>query len=414
MSDTSFSPDPPPAAATPDAPAAGPPRRLGRWLALAGLALAAVVALAAWRYVTSRPDYRLRDGRRAIAAGDYDRAWQQAAALEAAGEADRAELLRGEALLARGEFALALDRFNRVRDDHALRVRAALHAGRCLVELRQLGEAFRVLAWALTEAPDDADGHRAMGALAYDLGQMSRARHHLHEVARLDPGDGRPYRLLGLIYKFTSDYHSARENYAKALARELSVHFRREVWLEMAEMAHEEKKPAEVLQALDELAALGGEAPAQAASLRAGALLRQGKAADARPIVARALARHPREADLWALRGEIELSVDRDAKKAVASLEKAAELAPGDYRTAYLLGQAYSGAGRTSDAKTTNDRAAKLKQANEAIDKKSREAMARPWDGDVRVEIAQLWEELHNPRMAAVWYRAAEACQYAK
>src|SRR5262245_14390632 len=96
------------------------------------LLLAAAGAALAWWHHMNQPAYRLRYGRDLLRKGDWKGAEHLALLLEAAGEADRARLLRGEALLRRDDFAGALEQLNGVRDPGPLRVDAALLTGRCL------------------------------------------------------------------------------------------------------------------------------------------------------------------------------------------------------------------------------------------------------------------------------------------
>src|SRR5262249_58411363 len=124
---------------------------------------------AGWWYRAARPEARLQRGRDAVRRGDWDAAEALADCLEAAGEADRANLLRGEVLAARKRWADALQVLNKILDEGDLRLQAAVTTGRCLTELGDRREAHRVYSWVLSQDGDNADAHRGMAAIACAL-----------------------------------------------------------------------------------------------------------------------------------------------------------------------------------------------------------------------------------------------------
>src|SRR5258708_5144717 len=66
-------------------------------LAVLALVLGLGAAAGAWWYHTTRPDYRLRQGRAALQRGDFESAEHFALLLQADGCKDHAHFLRGEA-----------------------------------------------------------------------------------------------------------------------------------------------------------------------------------------------------------------------------------------------------------------------------------------------------------------------------
>jgi len=140
-------------------------RRPRRYLLLL-LALTLIAAGGWWWYYSTRPDYRFQRARQALARGDFTTADAHAEALEAAGEFNRAEFLRGESLMLSGHFADALKHFNQIEDKGALRREAILLSGRCLLRLHSLSEAIRAFAFVLTEDPDAVDAHQTLWDIA--------------------------------------------------------------------------------------------------------------------------------------------------------------------------------------------------------------------------------------------------------
>src|SRR5262249_46768964 len=220
-------------------------------------------------YFTSDPQYRLRCGQEALRRGEVDRVDQVALLLEADGCKDQAALLRGELNFRRGEplanrerlreaapyLLKALDEFNRIRDQGALRLEAAVYIGKCLVYLKQPYPAERALWFVLEERPNDIEAHRALAVLYYDQGLLMRAVQHLEEVTKLDPHDGRPYRLIGLIYKDVEQFRGAGEVYGKGVDRDLPAgnveQNRAAVRKELAECLVKLKQYLEALEVLN-------------------------------------------------------------------------------------------------------------------------------------------------------------------
>jgi tetratricopeptide (TPR) repeat protein len=380
-----------------------------RWRrGLAGLAAVLLLAAGiAWWQHTSRPEYRLQRGREALQRDDYDAVAAIADRLEAAGEPDRAELLRGEALVRQRRFPEALATFNRIGDKGEIRLQAAVLSARCLLELRELNQALRVYTWILGEDPGQVDAYRGLAAIAYDLGQFSVAIGHLEKVAQLDSSDGRPHWLLGQIYKDLSGFPAAEAAYREALRRELPPASRLDAQRGLAEALLRQTRFAEALEGVEELGskALAGDRALQAEALRG--LQRND---EARAVLEQALKDYPRSADLLRLRGELYLA-ERKPEQAVSLLERAVGLAEQDDRARYQLGLAYTALGRTAEAAQQQRRTDLIRASLKQLTDLSREAGKQPFDADIRVRLAELCDALDKPQLAAMWRQAAAACR---
>ena len=369
----------------------------------------AILAVFGWRYRVTRPEFRLTRGEEAIQSGDWDIAEEYATTLEASGLPDPAHFLRGKTLYAQRRPAPALAEFNQIRGDGPIRLRGATLSGRCLLELGNMPEAARVLTFVISEQPDNVEAHRGLAVIAYDLGQLGVAVHHLEEVALLDVGDARPHRLIGLIYKDMAQNEQAVAAYREALRRKLPFTTAGEVRLELAEVLVRLALFAEGLDALAADAAAGSETSPSRAVVRAECLRGLGRRQEAEEVLDRALASSS-SADLYRVRGHLYLDGTKYSE-AVRVLEQASVLAPAEYQVHYLLAQAYAGAGRKEDGAKTSARAEDLRKDLDLMAKLSRDAIDKPWDSVVRLQLAELSDRLMKPQLAAMWRSAAAACR---
>src|SRR5438105_9718714 len=252
-------------------------------LGLLGGSLAALGRMrwgdAAW-YFQSSPDYRLRCGQQALRRGDAEQAEEVALLLEADGHRDQAALLKGELWFREGkayadgqdqEHATPLlgnaeKQWNRIRDQGDLGVEAAALLGQCYVYLHRLSEARVAFEYVLANWPDYIDAHRGLATIYFDLGALPRAVMHLEKVADLDPHDGRPYRLMGLIHKDLKQESLAVARYRKALERDLPGRNAAQnpalIRRELAECLVTTGRYAEALDVLREFTALPAEVSA--------------------------------------------------------------------------------------------------------------------------------------------------------
>jgi len=371
-----------------------------------------ILTAAAWRYRVTRTEYRFARGEEAVRQRDWNSVDELAKRLEASGQPDHARLLRAEGLYARKLPDLALAECNEIRDQGAIRLPAATLAGKCLLELGELKEARRTFEFVLGEEPDNVDAHRGLAAVAYDMGQMHMAIVHLKEIIRLDLADSRPHRLLANIYRDMGNNDEAEAEFREALRiGGQSDVVREEVQFELAENLVKQSKFTDALAVLDEAAAGDSEPPAMVA-VRGQALRGSGQRAEAIALADRAIAAHP-DGVFYLLRGQLFLD-DGDAVAAIPQLEQAARLYRRPYQPYVLLTQAYAAAGRKSDAEAANRRAEELRRDMQQATELSQEAMANPWDPMVRLKLAEVFDRLREPALAAMWRKAAAEVQRQK
>jgi Flp pilus assembly protein TadD len=371
------------------------------------LALLAGAGLRWHWYRTTRPDYRMQRAREAMAEGEWARSAAFADDFEAAGHTDLAHLLRGESLFRQGYHADALAEFNRIQDTGAIRLEAAALSGRCLLQLGSVREAHRAFNFVLSQQPDHIDSWRGLAAIASDQGNLDQAVRHLLKVAELDRKHGRPHRLIGLIYKDLSQFAKAADAYTEALARDLPATVRRQVLQERAACQAQRREYAAAIASLDERQP-GVEEPA-ALALRAECLWGLGRSRETRALLDRALRAHPQHASLLAFRGQVHLT-EGEVIPAARSLEQALRADPHNPRWRQQLALAYRRLGRDADATEQRRRAKDIETRLNLLTRLSKEAMAKPWDRDVRLRLADVCEKLDKGKLAKMWAKAAQAC----
>lgn len=397
---------------------------MSKWVALTlGLLVLAGAAGGAWWWHASRgPERQFQRGLTALQRGEPEEALRVADVLDEDGASAHAALLRAEVLFAQARPFLgsedksaavpvmraALREIRTANEEPSLQVDAAVIAGQCLFYLGNLHAAEGALRYVLSERPDQIDVHRALAALYYDLGANVSAVEHLREVARLDPNDGQPHRLMGLIHKFMDKFPEAAAHYEDALRRYLPGRKWEEAQVELAEVEIRLSRFDRALAALDRL---DREAAAQevATILRAEAIAGDAPPARAQAVLDEALRRYPRAARLLQLQAEL-LTRQGNPEKAVLSLEKAVQLAPRDATARYKLGQLYRRLGRAADAKEQDRLMEETRQMLVKVNALTHRASTEPWDPRVRRELADLFRQMGPPELEKMWRKAADAC----
>jgi tetratricopeptide (TPR) repeat protein len=381
-------------------------RRLTR---VAVLILAALAAAAgAWWYLRPPTPERLaRDGQEAILRGDWKAALAAADQLDAAGDPDRAHLVRGHSYLRRARqndamLNRAIVEYNQIRHDRSdVLAEASLTYGLGFYSLGKLAEAERFLVYVAQVRPDDAEARRGLAAVYYDLGAMDHAARHAQRWAELTPGDGQPHRFLGVIRASQAADADAVRHYRDALARDLPPRAREEAAIELAGLLVKQTQFAEALAVLD---AAGGAA----ADLRAECLYNLDRRPEAVAVLDAAPADRP--ATPRALRVRALLHADAGAPEMAAPLlEEALRADPHDTACRHQLALAYDRLNRPADAAEQRRQLERSQGLLKELTDLSQEAAAKPRDAAVRRRLADVCRRLDRPALAEMWQRAADA-----
>lgn len=379
--------------------------------AIISIVLLGAVTVYLWRQPT--PAELLVQGRLALEQGDTQQLETILAQLEKAGHTDYYRLLRGEWLWSRGDVHSALALVLNVSQQGPLRTQATLLTARCLLALEQYQEAYKLLAQVLQEDELQVDAHRGLAALTYDLGQWQQAEYHLRQVAALDSQDARPLRLLGLMYKDLARWEEAESVLRAGLQRSPPEPLLTNIHLDLAEVLIRRSQFEEALRLLaSRQPSHDSEGNRNWHYLRAEAFYGLGRIAEA----VHELETVPREqwsASMWRCAGRAHR--DRDhLHEATKCLEKAVQLDRSDAESWHLLAQIYDAFGQKQAAAEARRQTEQLHSHLERLTTLTQQAIQKPWDPQVRQELAAIHEQLGQTALARQWRQAAAVCAAAR
>ena len=324
---------------------------------------------------------------------------------------EKARLFRDEACAA---FFAAYDELGRVDEQSPLGFDASVMAAEALIRVKELGrpiptqDAVNRLRRIIDRDPNRVDAHRWLALLYIDLNAVDLALKELDAVARLDPNDGRPLRMKGYLLKDFLKVGPAVEAYREALKRNLQPHVRAEVVEELGRLLIKDGKAKEALAVLDQCPPLF-QGSARMLALRAEVLWNLRQFDEATRLVQSALRIDP---DLRpALRLRARMYIDRDQPaKAIPFLKRLLTLEPYDHRSRHQLAILYQTLGDEKAAAEQLRLRERTHQIKLKLTDLSARAAQKPWDDELRVQIAEKWLEMGGTVEARMWLRAALLC----
>lgn len=377
-------------------------RRVGAaLLCLAFLAGPALGVWRTWQRYRTAPERAFREALAAIRDADAAAVLAAAELLppESGWEPHRA-LLDGYLLLRRGRPGPALDVLIAARDHPDTKAWALCAAGEALYQLDRLGEAVQVLRQAVEVKPDLTEAHRWIAACYYDLGAMNQATHHLQIVSEQDPTDARSLRLLGLMFHDFEEWPRAVAAYRESLRRDPRQAAGPEIQFELAECLMRQREFEEALKILESVAP-----SAEVCALKAECYDGLRNAAAAEEQITAALQKDPGNIRALQLKAQRRLNDARYAE-AVEVLESAVRKHPAHWRFRFFLVQAYERLGDRESAQRELQQMQAWRKLHDRFAELHMEAIKKPFDAAVRLELAQIAEKIERPLLALSWYRA--------
>jgi tetratricopeptide (TPR) repeat protein len=142
--------------------------------------------------------------------------------------------------------------------------------------------------------------------------------------------------------------------------------------------------------------------------LRANCLWGLGRLPEARQIVDLVLQTDSNHVDALRLRAQLHLA-ENQPQSALPLLEKAVKNEPHDVVSRQLLVQVFNQQGDAARVKEQTRFLEETKRLKDRLTRLHEEALKKPWDDQVRVQIAQACMELKRPAEARMWLEAALA-----
>jgi tetratricopeptide (TPR) repeat protein len=221
-----------------------------RWLAPA-LVLSAVAVGGVYYWYSQRAPQQFARAWRALAAGRWGDVERALVKLEGHTAYDpHRHFLRGALLLEQGENLRALDEFGFAVEHPDLRVATLTLSGEAAYKAGYLQAAMGLLIQATELAPDSRPALRWLASAYYDLGLNEGAIRTLTRVAELDPGDPRPHRLMGTMYKDFENYTVAVEHFRESLRRDGQQPDHEQILLDLADCQISLRQPEAALETL--------------------------------------------------------------------------------------------------------------------------------------------------------------------
>ncbi len=355
-----------------------------------------VFAFCWWMFVRNGADASLTLGREAIIEGRLEAALQLANRLRMGGSFAHGSLLEAEVLLTEGDATRALECLESLKVDGPLKLHAANLTGRCLLQVGELLEAERAFSYVLSQNPRDVDAHRGLAAVYHDAGSLAESLTLCQKWSELEPRDGRPDRMRGAILKDLKKYPEAISAYTASLEKTLKPQVNQEVRVELADCLVRTGKAEQALEALN----FEPASPSPFLLVKADALRNVGKAKEALELIDRARELDPTVSAAWKIGAQIHSDLGRP-EEAYGLLKKNEEVFPNDLETQNLLGQICNRLGKLEEAKRHQNRVSELHKKLDELTKLSNDLVANPRSIDAHLRIAEAYENLGMPAMAA-------------
>jgi tetratricopeptide (TPR) repeat protein len=312
-----------------------------------------------------------------------------------------AQAIDGFALAKQGQFDEAIAIAQEVSKVPVMRGEAYLIAGEAFFKKGLWVDAIGAFEGAVETEPNNPRPHRWLGMIHYDLGAMYEAVRHLREVAKLDPSDLAALRLAGLIHRDYEKFEEAIADYEGVLGRGLPDETELKVKLELADSYRQLKRPEEALAAIADC-----PETADVLAIRSACKESAGETDEGLRLASRAIELDPRHELANLVAGRLHMA-NQSWPEAIAALKVALDVDPTDHATRYLLGRAHVLSGDRDAGEAELAQAERLKGISLKLSELHLEALAKPQDAAVRLQMGKLAEELGRPQTALNWYRAA-------
>ena len=315
---------------------------------------------------------------------------------------DEHRLLAGADRLRKGDFDAALLFLGSIEPRGDRRLAHQLWLGEALYQAGRLPEADALFARLVSDFPNEADVHRWVATILYDSGQLNPAMAALDRASQLAPDDFLPHRLMALTYvQDFRQYDDAIRHYRLALERVPPDEVRDELRRELAQCLVFQKEFAEALELVRQIP----EGPRQQL-VQIEALRGLGETDAAQGAWNHLQQSAPQLEGVALLGAMLDLDQGRGAE-ARQRLQKVLARDPHNLVARNLLIRAWQMLGETDRAKGEAERLTNSKTLHDRHDQLATQALAEPDNRPLRLELANLCEQLGRLADAARWRRSA-------
>jgi len=384
-----------------------------RRLMLILLVVSGAASLALWFACRERHVDRAREFREALVAlhrGELKKVARTIQSLEPSPKfAEHVHVLRAAVSLRSGDPAAALADLTAHRPEGELRAPVLLFVCEALYQLGQLTAAETAARQLIDEEPSNADAHRWLAAVYYDLSANNAAIAELGTVIALSPDDYRPRALLGLIYSDFEKYQDAGLQYRKALDLAPPLESRRNISRGLIKALVRSREYDAALRTVER----EFESPPEDAELLALASechWALGREREAQRLLHLAQGRSPDERQVLLLSARMQMETGVPGA-AIEPLAQHLERDPHDFECRYRLALLYQRLGRPQDFERESARMLASQRLRQELSDLSDQAVEQPRNAEVRERIAAICDQLDNPGLARFYRQAAQACR---
>ncbi len=384
-----------------------PASRLPWWWWLAGLTcglLGLGLVGRGWLRASPSPERQVAAGLEQLAAGVLEEAKLQPL-VELARNNPRVRglgpLFEGALATAQGHPDEGLRLLHQFEPGEVSRVPLLMTLGQTLQAAGKSHDAAQVYQEVLKHDERSLKARYALSEYWYQRGAITRAMYELEQITRLDSRQVRAWTELGQHSLDFGLLPQAERFLRNALASEPEAEVRRQICLDLGQCLFQQNDFVGALECFDE--AVPGPVTA---ALRAEVLSALGREEESRTALAEAQRLGPgdRTVRLATARLSLQWSQPREA---LAAMQAGVEENPLDRDFQFQLAQAWAALGETAQADAARARFADLDRLADRYSELNTEAGDRPDDIPLRLELAELAEQLGRIPQAASWRRAA-------
>lgn len=376
-------------------------RSARRWLG-AIVVVGGVIGFVVWSPLFD-PVETFRTGLAAVKRGDWQKGQQCTDRLAMHEDYQaHANLLKAYKQRARGESEDAFVTFSKANAHPDTRELAYHEAASMLYEAGQYSQTILMCRQVLEWNPARTDSQRLLAAAYYDIGAMAQAIRTLQVVIEQQPTDHRPhYMQASILHDFErfEDAALAYEQAAKRVPQHSAV--REEVLTGWGECLVRLRRYSAALKVMKPVAS-GPAVQAQ----RAVAFFALRQLDDALETAESSLQQRPLQPEAAAIAAQCYES-NGDIERGVALLKRASDAHPHELELHLRLADMLGAVGQLNDALEHRKIAATILDSRREFSHKQQALVHNDNDAGLRLEIAQLAEQLGKIEIARCWLRAS-------